>query len=246
MKYAVFFLIAIAAPAQTLHYVINWPSGLSLGEASISVSKPSAAAPSAAKGATPAAASVAPSAAAAASGTSSGNWTFDLDIDAGVPGFVLRDHYHSTAQDADICSVKLERKTQHGARKSEETDTFDQTIHTLTRESPGAKTDYSVTPCARDAMAFLQFARKELAQGRLAPQQQVVLGGPYNVRLEVLGVQAVKMLDKTVQADRIRATIKSSFSDLVVEIFFAKDEARTPVLAKIPLPLGTFTAELTR
>ncbi len=218
---------AAAAPAQTLHYVINWPSGLNLGEASLSVSKPSAPAPAA----TPVAASVAPSSpvqAAPTSGTLSGAWSFDADIDAGVPGFTLKDHYHSTARDAELCSEKLEKKTQHGARKNEETVTFDQSAHTVKRESPGTKSDYSVSPCARDAMAFLQFARKELAQGRLAPQQQVILGGAYNVRLEVLGTQAVKMLDKTVQADRIRATIKRASSDLTVEIFFAKDEVSAP------------------
>ena len=245
MKYSAFFVIALAAQAQaqTLHYVINWPSGLNLGEASLSVSKPSGTPPPA----TPAAASVAPAAVQAETSVKpSGNWSFDLDIDAGVPGFALRDHYHSTAHDADICSALLDKKTQHGARKSQETDTFDQKAHTVTRESPGSKTDYSVSPCARDALAFLQFARKELAQGRLAPQQSVVLGGAYNVRLEVLGTQSVKMLDKMVQADRIRATIKGPASNLTVEIFFAKDDARTPVLAKIPLPLGIFTAELTR
>jgi hypothetical protein len=227
MKYALFFLLAIGAPAQTLHYVINWPSGLSLGEGSISsttlaeihgVAPPSVA------------------------------WTFDLDLDAGVPGFTLRDHYHSTARDAEICSVELTKKTQHGARKSDETVTFDQTKHTVTREwrPAGGKGDYSVPACARDALAFLQFARKELAQGRLVPQQQVVLGAAYNIRLEVLGTATVKMLGKPVQADRIRANIKGPASNLAIEIFFAKDEVRTPVLAKIPLPLGTFTVELTR
>ena len=126
--------------------------------------------------------------------------------------------------------------------------TFDQTKHTVTREwrPAGGKGDYSVPACARDALAFLQFARKELAQGRLVPQQQVVLGAAYNIRLEVLGTATVKMLGKPVQADRIRANIKGPASNLAIEIFFAKDEGRTPVLAKIPLPLGTFTVELTR
>jgi hypothetical protein len=73
-----------------------------------------------------------------------------------------------------------------------------------------------------------------------------VLGAAFNVRLEVLGTATVKMLGKPVQADRIRATIKGPASNLAIEIFFAKDEGRTPVLAKIPLPLGTFTVELTR
>ena len=46
------------------------------------------------------------------------------------------------------------------------------------------------------------------------------------------------------QADRIHATIKGPASEVAVDIFFAKDEGRTPVLARIPLPLGTFTVEL--
>jgi hypothetical protein len=227
MKYALLFLFAISAPAETLHYVINWPSGLNLGEGSLSSTTSAAI-----HGAAPPAIS----------------WTFDLDIDAGVPGFTLRDHYHSTARDAEICSLQLEKKTVHGARKSDETDSFDQAKHTLTREwrPAGGKGDYTVPACARDAMAFLQFARKELAQGRLVPQQPVVLGAAYNIRLEVLGTATVKMLGKPVQADRIRATIKGPASNLAIEIFFAKDEVRTPVLAKIPLALGTFTVELTR
>jgi hypothetical protein len=34
--------------------------------------------------------------------------------------------------------------------------------------------------------------------------------------------------------------------DLTVEIFFARDAVRTPLLARIPLTLGTFTVELIR
>ena len=207
--------------------IFSMPSGLSLGEGSLS-STTSAAIHG-----------VAPPAIA---------WTFDLDLDAGVPGFTLRDHYHSSARDAEICSVELEKKTQHGARKSDETVTFDQSKHTVTREwhPAGGKGDYSMPGCARDALAFLQFTRKELAQGRLVPAQQVVLGAAYNIRLEVLGTTSVKMLGKPVQADRIRANIKGPASNLAIEIFFAKDDVRTPVLAKIPLPLGVFTVELTR
>jgi hypothetical protein len=33
---------------------------------------------------------------------------------------------------------------------------------------------------------------------------------------------------------------------VTVEIFFAKDAARTPLLARIPLALGSFTVELIR
>jgi hypothetical protein len=250
MKYFVLFLFAIAAPAQTLHYVINWPSGLSLGEASLSVKKPAGAPPEGkvVPEAKIADARSAPEPKPAADSKVTGPWSFDLDIDAGVPGFTLRDHYHSAARDADVCSTELTKKTQHGTRKGEESLTFDQSKHLVTRQMlpAGGKTEYSIPTCARDPLAFIQFARRELAQGRLAAQQPVIFGAAYNVRLEFVGTSSVKMLDHPVQADCIRMNIKGPASDLTVEMFFAKDEGRTPILFRIPLPLGTFTAELTR
>jgi hypothetical protein len=135
---------------------------------------------------------------------------------------------------------------QRGSRRSEETDTFDQKDHTVTRQtkSPGGKSDYSVSDCARDALAFLQFARNELASGRLAPQQAVVLGGTYRVRLEFSGSETIKSNGKPTPVDRIQATITGPASEFAVQILFSKDTARTPLLVRIPLALGTFTAEL--
>jgi hypothetical protein len=209
-----------------LHYVVNWQSGLSLGEATLTSNR----------------------ALWVVGGKDSARWNFDLDIDASVPGFAIRDHYTS-AGGPEICSEKLDKTVHHGSKKSEEIVTFDQDQHTVTRttqpEGPGGgKSDASVGPCARDVLAFLQFVRQELAQGRLVPQQSVVLGSLYNVRLEFAGTETLKKLGKPVEADRIHATIKGPASELGVDVFFAKDEVRTPVLARIPLPLGTFSVEL--
>lgn len=234
MKYAAGFAFLVfvfmgSARAEALHYVINWQSGLSLGEATLNSNR----------------------ALWVVGGKESARWSFDLDIDASVPGFAIQDHYDSTAaagSGAEICSAKMDKTIHRGSRKSEETLTFDQDQHTVTRETHpygiGGKSDVSVGPCARDAMAFLQFVRHELAQGRLAPQQQVMLGSVYNVRLEFGGTETVKKLGQPVEADRIHVTIKGPSSNLGVDIFFAKDDARTPVLARIPLPLGTFSVEL--
>jgi Protein of unknown function (DUF3108) len=225
MKYAVLLTLLVSARAETLHYAINWQSGLNLGEATLTSGR----------------------SLWVQGGSEAERWSFDLDIDGSVPGFVIRDHYVSTAG-PDICSVKLDKTVHRGSRKSEETVTFDQTQHTVTRqtlpEGVGGKSDFSAPSCARDGLAFLQFARQELAQGRLAPQQPVILGGAYNVRLEFAGTEHVKKLGQPVEADRIHATIKGPASDLSADIFFAKDESRTPVLARIPLALGTFTVEL--
>jgi hypothetical protein len=222
MRYAVFFFVLLPASAETLHYVLSWPSGLSLGEATLTsllIHDVNGKA-------------------------SHETLTSDFEIDASVPGFAIRDHYHSTA--ADGCSVKLDKTVLRGARKSEETVTFHQDIHTITRQThgDGGKSDTDVPDCARDALTFLQFARSELAQGRLAPQQPVILGGAYKVRLEVAGTQTAKMAGKPVEADRVQVTIKGPASSFAVEILFARDAARTPVFVRIPLPLGAFTAEL--
>jgi hypothetical protein len=231
MKYAVMFALLVSgfpgsAHAETLHYVINWQSGLSLGEATLTSSRDLW----------------------VVSGTEKAQWNFGLDIDASVPGFAIRDHYASSAG-PEICSAKLDKTVSRGSHKSEEKVTFDQEQHTITRTMQpegegGGRSDASVSPCARDGLAFLQFVRQELAQGRLVPQQPVVFGGPYNVRLEFAGTETLKKLGQPVEADRIHATIRGPACDLGVDVFFAKDDVRTPVLARIPLPLGTFTVEL--
>jgi hypothetical protein len=217
MKPLVFLLCLLPVPAESLRYSINWASGLSLGEATLRADKGKEA------------------------------WDFQVTMDASVPGFALRDSYHSAAT-VDLCSLELDKSFTHGNRKADEKTTFDQQSHTATRETQngGGKSDTPVTSCAKDALTFLQFARNELAQGRLAPQQSVVFGALYNVRIDFKGAQKIKLGDQMVDADRILATIKGPTTDLTVEMFFAKDAARTPLLAHIPLSLGSFTVELIR
>jgi hypothetical protein len=217
MKFLIFFLIVSVSPAETLHYSINWPSQLSLGEATLT------------------------------SIAGKDQWTFDLDIDASVPGFSVKEHGHASAS-SGLCSVEVDKSYTHGQRKSAERITFDQQKNTVTRQSNngGGKSEISVSGCARDALAFLQFVRKELAQGRVAPQQQVFYGASYQVRVEFTGQQSIKVGEQQIDADRMVATIKGASSDITVELFFARDAARTPVLARIPVPLATFTVELIR
>jgi len=221
MTFFLLLILAFSACAESLHYTINWPSGLSLGEATLDSSR-------------------------AQNGQAPGNWTFGLEIDAGIPGFVIRDEYHAQS-DADLCSISLDKKFTHGPHKTEEHIGFDQSNHTATRQTAGGgKSDVSIPSCGRDALSFLQFARNELAAGRLAPQQPVIFGAPYDVRLEFTGTQHIRLGDKSVEADHINATLKGPSSDLTVEIFFSRDPARTPLMAKIPLALGTFSVELLR
>jgi len=215
MKSLLFFLCLVSASAESLRYSINWASGLSLGEATLRADK------------------------------GKEGWDFEVTMDASIPGFALRDDYHSNST-PDLCSIELDKTFTHGAKKADEKITFDQQNHTATRQTQngGGKTDLAIPACAKDALTFMQFARSELAQGRLAPQQSVIFGAPYNVRVEYTGAQKIKYSDQTADADRILATIKGPTTDLTVEIFFARDATRTPLLARIPLSLGSFTVEL--
>lgn len=210
-------LLAVVLPAgaESLHYTINWQSGLSLGEASLSSSK-----------------------------SPEGPWSFEMTVDAAVPGFTVRDEYRSRAT-AVLCSETLERVVIRGPRKSVETVTFDQERHRVQRETEGGgKSELDAPECAHDAMTFLQFLRQELAQGRLAANQPVFLGAKYDLQLSVIGTESVRQGEARIDADKVRISIRGPKADLTVEVLFARDEARTPVLARLPLVLGTFTVEL--
>jgi hypothetical protein len=216
MKPLVFLLCLLPASAESLRYSINWASGLSLGEATLHADKGKEA------------------------------WSFEVTMDASIPGFALRDSYHAAAT-TDLCSLQLDKTFTHGNKKADEKVTFDQQSHSATRETTGGgKSDVAISSCAKDALTFMQFARSELAQGRLAPQQMVIFGAAYDVRIEYTGAQKIKVGEQTVDADRMLATIKGPVTDLTVEVFFARDAARTPLLAHIPLALGSFTVELIR
>lgn len=217
MKSLLFFLCLVPLSAESLRYSINWASGLSLGEATLRADKNKEA------------------------------WDFEVTMDASIPGFALRDRYQSTAT-VDLCSLELNKNFTHGNKKADEKITFDQQNHTASRETQngGGKSELSISSCAKDALTFMQFARSELAQGRLPAQQQVVFGAIFNVRIEFTGTQKIKIGDKAVDADRIVATIIGHSTDVAVEIFFARDAARTPLLARIPMALGSFTVELIR
>jgi len=222
-----FAVFAGAAPSsapgfdnEQLRYSINWPSGLSLGEAQLTASSPKSA------------------------DNGSPHFQFSFDLDAGVPGFSVTDRYHSKAVD-DFCSTEFDRTTKHGPKKTDEKLVFDAHEGTVTRETVGGgKTDTSVSSCARDALTFLYYVRRELSQGRIPQAQQVFFGSQYEIRLDFTGTQTIRIGDKPVEAERLNASARGPSSSISFEVFFLKDRARTPALVRVPLPLGTFSMEL--
>ncbi len=205
---------------EELHYTINWPTGLSLGEATLHTVRKN---------------------------TDSGpRIESEFTLDASVPGFAVLDRYRSIS-DAAYCSIQLEKAYQHGKRKSEDRTTFDASKGVATRQTlAGGKTDISIAACAKDALTFVQFVRRELGQGRLPPHQTVLFGAEYRVSVQFAGAQQVTVNEKRMEADRLNVTLKGPASDLTFEAYFAKDSARTPVMVRVPMTLATFSLELTR
>lgn len=207
---------------EQLRYSINWPSGLSLGEAQLGSSRQKAGAEAAPR------------------------LKLEFNLDAGVPGFAVSDRYTSQAS-AEFCSVEFEKNAKHGQKKTDEKTTFDSGSGTATRRTAGGGTsELKTSSCGRDALAFLYYVRSELSQGRLPAPQTVYFGAPYEIRLAFAGTQNIRIADKPVEADKITASVKGTASDITFDVFFLKDAARTPALVRVPLPLGTFSMELVR
>lgn len=202
---------------ETLHYSVNWPSGLSLGDVTLTAHR------------------------------SGGGWNLEMSLNAGIPGFMVADRFRSRTN-AEDCSLEFDREISHGPKKSHEKTTFDyskKNAHRVTLNS-GGNSDYSIATCARDALALAYYARRELGQGRVPPQQDAFFGAPHSVRMEYTGAQTIQVGEKEETADRLVVYLKGPGSDTRFEIFFARDAARTPLSVRVPFSVGTLSMELVR
>ena len=117
-----------------------------------------------------------------------------MNLSGAIPGFAVTDKFHASAA-ADLCSTEFERDLSQGSRRSREKTTFDQQTgraHRVTLfPAGGGQSDFDITACARDVLAFVYYARRELGQGRVPPPQQVYYGGPTPMRMEYAGAQNI-------------------------------------------------------
>lgn len=200
---------------ERLRYDVVWPSGLSLGEAEFQAT------------------------------ATQGGWTFYATLSASLPRFEIRDAYTSQT-DFNLCSDKFHKKFQHGAKTTDETVTFDQDAHSAHRETAdgGGESDFSVPTCARDALTFLYFLRQDLARGRISPPDDINYGGQYMITVTYAETRQVEVSGVKREADRILVDVAGEKSQHSFEIFFGQDEARTPLIVRVPFELGTFSLRL--
>jgi hypothetical protein len=214
-------LLAGDAPAgfpysdESLTYSVKWPSGLNLGEAKLSAVNQGA------------------------------QWSLSLALDASVPGYVVKDLYHSSAGN-NLCSQEFSRQTSHGVKKANEKTVFfaDKAVR---QTVGGGKTEIPIASCGHDALAFLFFARQQFGQGKVPAAQTVLFGGDYQIRMDYAGPQVISVGNTPAQADHVLCTVASKGADLYkFEIYFARDPARTPLLITVPFSLGAISMELVR
>ena len=202
---------------EALRYVLNWESGLSLGDAQLT--------------ANPAAGDA-------------GNWEFSLQMQAAVPKFPIAEFARSLAS-SNFCTLESEKKAVRGQHKADEKTTFEPRLLKATRQTiNGGKSEIPVSPCAKDALAFFYYLRHELAQGRLPQPETVFYGAPYQIGVQYIGTQKLKAGDEVVDAERIGVSIKGPVVKQNVEILFLKDAVRTPARVRVILPAGAITMDL--
>ncbi len=206
---------------EQLHYTINWPSGLSLGEADLTGSRSGVAS------------------------TAGSKLVFSFQIDAAVPAFPVSDHYRAEAS-TEFCSATFNKHYRHGGRTANETTTFSSDGSATRKTENGGEATLSTTSCARDALTYLFYVRSELSQGRLPPEETVYFGAPYRVKLDFAGTTQIQVGGKTVEADKLMASVHGDSSSIEFEVYFLKDAARTLALVRVPFSLGTFSMTVDR
>jgi hypothetical protein len=203
---------------EDLNYSINWPTGSSLGEAHLRAKR------------------------------SGANWDFTLTLEASVPGFAIKDSYHSETV-ADYCSIIFDRTSSHGSKAIQERESVDRDRGVATRKTvskDGGKSDIPVPGCVKDALTYLYYARREMGQGRVPAAQAILFGALHEIRVQYVGAPVISVDGKQEQSDKVTCTVGAGGGDYSFDVYFARDAARTPLLISAPLSMGRFSMELSR
>ena len=203
------------ANGETLRYEIVWPSGLRLGEAEFGAH------------------------------SSQAGWAFSADLSANLPALQIEDEYRSNT-DFSLCSATFVKTVSHGARRQHEKVEFDQDGNRALRRNlaDGTTQDLMVPPCARDALAYLYYLRQDLAQGRVPPPDDFNFGTQMQISVSYVETREIEARGRRQEADRLLIYVTGGEKPINIEVFLAKDDARTPLLLRVPLELGTFSLQL--
>jgi len=226
---ALAFLAGAAAPqssypfadGERLYYEIAWPSGLSLGEASMSATL---------EGEEP---------------ETPAQWRFGFRLQSQIPGFAVSDTVRSLATDG-FCSLELEKDLRHGDKRTRERTVFDAESETATRSnlSGDGVSEFIVDDCPKDALTFLYELRDQLARGRIPSPQTIYFGAEYSIEFKHLGRETVRVGETDKEGDHLSVTVTGPVSEHVLDVVIGRDEGRRLLRVEAPLELGKFSMQL--
>jgi hypothetical protein len=203
---------------ETLNYAVNSPVGISLGKVQMTARR-----------------------------QDNRGWAFKFSLDASLPHFPMLDNFN-TYTDSNLCSVRFDRSSEHGSRKASEVTYIDRgrSLAIRATRNGGGLSEIPVGLCPYDALSFLYHLRRELGQGKMPPNDTVLAGGLYRVSMVYAGEQVIMRDKQKVPTDQVNCAIRGPKSEVHLEILFARDAARTPLVVRCPFTLGTFSLELVR
>ena len=201
---------------EELDYSIAWPSGLAVGTAELRARH------------------------------SDPGWRFEMRIRASVPKIDI-DHAFVSRTNELLCSLDFEKHIRHGTKRAHETLRFGGgTLHRTNldandRAAPGT---VPIADCARDALATVFSLRRDLADGRIPPPEEIYFGAAYRLQLEYEQTRWLAWDSDRRLADEIRIDVRGPDSHHVFSAFFGRDTARTPLLFVVESEDGPFTIKL--
>ncbi len=201
---------------ERLNYTIAWPSGLPVGHASLQAR------------------------------TRNPGWHLELTLRATLPSIEVDDVFESST-DQELCSEVFVKRVRHGDKRAHESlrfgpgrvDRFN--LEAADPEIPGRT---AAGDCARDALAFLYYLRKDLAAGRLPSPGTIFYGAAYHIRVRFVRQRWLMIGGERRSADEFRAVVAGPASQHEFSVYVGQDEARTPLLFRIELGEETFSMQL--
>jgi hypothetical protein len=174
-----------------------------------------------------------------------GTWVLEFQIEASIPGFRVLDRYRSVV-DEKFCTMEFRKEFEHGRKKGRETTTFSEGKGKRVTEGGGGTTEFDAPACPRDALAYLFYVRDEVSRGRIPGPQKIFFGSAYDTRIQSGGAVPVKVSEAPMETDRLLVTVATANGKLEVELFLARDEARSLALVRVPFVMGKFSMEWVR
>lgn len=201
---------------EYLQYSLDWPSGLSAGTAEFE-----------------------------ARFTDPG-WRFEATVVASHPKLQIDNRFISRT-DGGLCSIEFEKHIRHGTKRANELLRFRDgqlertNLERAGEEPPGVST---VARCARDALSFFYFVRRELASGRIPPSATVHFGAGYSLRMDHASERRLIWEGQRRLVDEIRVSVRGDQAEHSFFGYFDREAGRLPLLFAVTLDGTTFTMRL--